>query len=348
MQQKHFFWIMFAVALYGVFALYRAFWGDIAIALLLCVATFGLKNALQRRVKINFLSSFLALAIFVSLFALPLWLTLNAALGEISRLDVGSLSAFFNETKAKILSLAANLPPHLQEKLQDFLQTLDLSAILKSVANLTSSLGKGALGAFSDLVFILIFLYLFYFYGRVLLDYALDLVPFSRAQSLEICGEISGVLRVVFFSTIISMALQGLSFGVLAAVFGFSGVLFGTLFALCSIVPVVGGALVWLPVSLYLYWSGDVRGAVVVAAYAVIFIGTIIDNLIKPLIIGLVNRLLLKKPIAINEMLIFVAIIAGVSSFGVVGIIAGPAISAFFLVLLRLYRERFKGESGGD
>ncbi|EOH5857150.1 AI-2E family transporter, partial [Campylobacter jejuni] len=42
-------------------------------------------------------------------------------------------------------------------------------------------------------------------------------------------------------------------------------------------------------------------------------------------------------PTKINELLIFLAMIAGISTFGFWGIILGPAILTFFVSTLRMY-----------
>ncbi|WP_258399938.1 AI-2E family transporter [Helicobacter fennelliae] len=55
----------------------------------------------------------------------------------------------------------------------------------------------------------------------------------------------------------------------------------------------------------------------------------------------MVNRKLLTKPLQINEFIIFFAIFAGLGAFGFWGIVIGPAITAFFIVMLRIYERDF-------
>ena len=58
--------------------------------------------------------------------------------------------------------------------------------------------------------------------------------------------------------------------------------------------------------------------------------------------IAFINRILIETPVKINEMLIFFAIIAGLSSFGFWGIVLGPAITALFIAMLRIYQNLYK------
>jgi predicted PurR-regulated permease PerM len=47
---------------------------------------------------------------------------------------------------------------------------------------------------------------------------------------------------------------------------------------------------------------------------------------------------MVKTPTAVNELLIFFAIFAGLTTFGFWGMILGPAITTLFLSLLKLYK----------
>ncbi|EHX6177637.1 AI-2E family transporter, partial [Campylobacter jejuni] len=83
--------------------------------------------------------------------------------------------------------------------------------------------------------------------------------------------------------------------------------------------------------------SNNLNSALVIFIYSVIVISFIADTLIKPLIIKWINKKLVKTPTKINELLIFLAMIAGISTFGFWGIILGPAILTFFVSTLRMY-----------
>ncbi len=342
MKPKYFFWIVFFATLYFVLQLYKPFFMNLIVALLLCVATFPLKKFIDRFVKYNLLSSFLAIFSFVVIIGIPLALVSAEILSEMQKLDIPAISAFIKDWQASAIEILQKLPEAFRERAVEGIKSINISAILSHAMSASAGVGKAGVNFFADLAFIVIFMYLFYYYGLTIRDYIIDIVPFDAKTSNEILRETSGVLKVVFFTTIISMILQGLSFGVVVGILGFSGILFGALYAFASIIPVVGGAIVWLPFCLYLYWVGDLKTAVFLALYSLIFIGFVIDNVIKPVIIGIVNKVLLKKPVKINEMIIFIAILAGLASFGFWGIIIGPTISAFFIALLRVYQYQFK------
>ena len=95
----------------------------------------------------------------------------------------------------------------------------------------------------------------------------------------------------------------------------------------------------WIPLVGYELFLGDYNAAFFIALYSLIFIAFVIDNLVKPLIIKLMTTKILKASLQINEMLIFFAILAGLSAFGFWGIVLGPIITALFIALLRVYKK---------
>ena len=177
-----------------------------------------------------------------------------------------------------------------------------------------------------------------YYYGGALGQYFLGLIPIQPTYVKSLYEEVSAVISVVFYSSIFSMLLQGALFGILMAFLGYNALLLGVFYGFASLVPVVGGSLVWLPVVGYELYLGNYSYAILITLYSIIVIATLADNGVKPFIISFINRVLIKTPLKINEMLIFFAIIAGLTSFGFWGIVFGPAITALFIALLRVYK----------
>ena len=89
-----------------------------------------------------------------------------------------------------------------------------------------------------------------------------------------------------------------------------------------SLLPVVGSGLVWLPMALYLVASGALWQGLALIAFGVLVIG-LIDNLLRPVLVGRDTRL--------PDYLVMVATLGGLSTFGINGLVLGPAIAALFV-----------------
>ena len=65
------------------------------------------------------------------------------------------------------------------------------------------------------------------------------------------------------YSSILSMVLQGMLFGILMAFYGYNAILLGVFYGFASLIPVVGGTLVWLPVACYELYLGNFTNAII-------------------------------------------------------------------------------------
>mgnify|MGYP003589704350 FL=1 len=151
-------------------------------------------------------------------------------------------------------------------------------------------------------------------------------------------SEVTNVMSVVFYSIVVSAVFQGALFAFIAILFGYNGLLLGIFYGFASLIPIVGGALMWIPLASLEFAHGNTAGAVTIALYSIVLISIIADTFIKPIIIKYINDRFVKTPTMVNELLVFFAILAGLTTFGFWGMILGPAITTLFISLLKLYK----------
>ncbi|RDU72705.1 AI-2E family transporter [Helicobacter aurati] len=342
MQTKILFGIIFTLCLYAIGVLYYAYLFDIVIALLLCISIFWIKSYLRRFFRYDILSSLCVILLIIFFLFVPLGFILSYTVFTLKDIDWNSLPNLFDTIKERIAMTFTFLQKYMPiQEFTHYLNEISLSNISTLILKYTSTLGQSSLNFLIDGSLIIVFLFIFLHWGEQTYDYLTRLLPFRKEQIRQVSHEVSGTLRIVFLSTLFNVVLQGSAFGVIAYIFGFHGVVLGIIYGICSLIPIIGGIIVWLPVSLILYFDGNTQNAIILSLYSAIFIGFIIDNLIKPWIIGIVNSRLLNQQLQINEFLIFFAILAGIGSFGFWGIIIGPAINALFIALLRVYEKDF-------
>jgi predicted PurR-regulated permease PerM len=101
--------------------------------------------------------------------------------------------------------------------------------------------------------------------------------------------------------------------------------LWGVLTGVVSVVPFVGTALVWMPLTLVQLLQGDSSGALIVAVWSLVVVSSV-DNVVRPLVIG--------QAANVHPVLIFLSVFGGLLSLGVSGILIGPMLMATFLALL--------------
>ena len=325
--------LMFCCVIY----LFSPFLMVIAIGVLMAVATSGLhakvtKLCRGRRTLASVLSLFLLCALFfVPFIYAVIEIAKNAASFDMARL---------NDALNYVQSLNIKLPGPFEKfdtQFRSFLANLDVAGLAKQIISYLSVVGKSSAKFIVDMVLIVVFCFFAYLYGESFKRFFKKILPVEPAQIDYIFSETANTMSVVFYSTIFNAVLQGFLFSIIAGIFGFDALLMGVLFAFCSLIPAVGGALIYVPTALYVLAGGSTSGAIVIMAYCVILISTLADSFVKPLVIKFINSRLVENPANINEMLIFFSMLSGISTFGFWGVILGPAILTLFIAVLNLY-----------
>ncbi len=350
MKAQYFFWILFLIGFYWMLYLYQDFLMDALIAGLLCVGLFQVKVFLDKRfshVKYfyidrfsNVFSSFLCVLVLASVLIVPLYFIVYKGSNVIFEINFEKLSALIKWLKGTIIENLSHFPT-IHDEASKFLENFSAASITGYLLKISSYVGKYGFKLITDALFILGLLFFFFYYGERFYCYFLGVLPLENNQSKKVFEEVAGILRIVLLTSLITVILEGVAFGVMIVWFGHDGWSLGILYGLASLVPAVGGALIWIPIAIYELYHGNVNGTIFIVLYSILLISVLIDSVLKPYLIVFIKKRIFKTTLKINEMLIFFSMIAGISQFGFWGIIVGPTITAFFIALLRLYENYF-------
>ncbi|EKA9830983.1 AI-2E family transporter [Campylobacter jejuni] len=338
MQNGKFFLISFIlVILFLLLYLFKGFLLVIIIANLMAVATSNINAKFLNLTKGHkFLASILTTACMVLLFFAPFVYAMIELAKALKNFDINLVTQTLDYVKNYQFTLPESFN-FLEPKIKEFLASIDLNSISKQILSYASSFTKSGAKFLIDMVLICVFYFFANLYGTELVIYLKSIIPIDKKELDDVLSEVGNVMAVVLYSMVIVAIFQGALFGLITIFYGYDGILMGVIFAVSSLIPAIGGALIYVPVSLYEFASNNLNSALVIFIYSVIVISFIADTLIKPLIIKWINKKLVKTPTKINELLIFLAMIAGISTFGFWGIILGPAILTFFVSTLRMY-----------
>ncbi|HBK2008067.1 TPA: AI-2E family transporter [Campylobacter jejuni] len=338
MQNGKFFLISFIlVILFLLLYLFKGFLLVIIIASLMAVATSNINAKFLNLTKGHkFLASILTTACMVLLFFAPFVYAMIELAKALKNFDINLVTQTLDYVKNYQFTLPKSFN-FLEPKIKEFLASIDLNSISKQILSYASSFTKSGAKFLIDMVLICVFYFFANLYGTELVIYLKSIIPIDKKELDDVLSEVGNVMAVVLYSMVIVAIFQGALFGLITIFYGYDGILMGVIFAVSSLIPAIGGALIYVPVSLYEFASNNLNSALVIFIYSVIVISFIADTLIKPLIIKWINKKLVKTPTKINELLIFLAMIAGISTFGFWGIILGPAILTFFVSTLRMY-----------
>ncbi len=231
--------------------------------------------------------------------------------------------------------LMENIRKHLPESLQ----AVDISeqvrqGVEKAGSYLALRIGallKNLLSFFVSLFILLFALFFIFRDGEKVLRVVRHLLPFEPDLQEDMLRESRDLIFASVAVALLIAVIQGVLGGLAFAVVGLPGVIFlGVLVAFCSIVPVVGSAIIWVPAALWLGFSGHWWKALAVLAICGGVAG-VVDNLVRPL--------LLRNRTRLNDLLLFVSILGGLDVFGLLGLVVGPTVVAAALGVFRVHME---------
>ena len=176
--------------------------------------------------------------------------------------------------------------------------------------------------------------------GRKWEQYLASVIPMKNINKKETMERINTMVK----SNAIGIPLVAILQGVIALIgylifnvpnAGLAAIATG----FCSIVPIVGTMVVWVPLGIYFMVLGQWGQALGLLAFSAIFISQS-DNLL---------RFMLQKKMADTHPLITIfGVIVGLSLFGFIGIIFGPLLVSLFLLFVDMFRKEYLSDDEAD
>ena len=339
MKPQTIFAILLAASLYWMYLLYSPYMMSILIASLLAVSTYSFKRWLRELTGSVTAAASISTLLMAILFFAPLGYFLAKLTIYLQHYDPQKLETITLYLQ-NIIDRAPGFFGTSKSYISDFLTSFDPADLTKKALAYAATIGSISASFVKNALMIIVFYFFAHLYGLRLVTYFKRVINLPPEDARLLGEEVSSVMSIVFYSILLTAALEGALFGIAVSFMGYNGLLFGIMFGFASLIPVVGGALMWIPFTLYELSQGYTGGAIFIAVYTVVVISVIADTFIKPVIIKSIDVRLSKTETKRNELIIFFAILAGLTSFGFWGMILGPAITALFMALLILMERK--------
>lgn len=287
------------------------------------------------------LASALTLILILILFILPAAMLATALVEQAAELyvqvqtgqiDIGRMVAnLHQQLPAWVARLLDNAAPKDMDSARDLIGS-GVASGLQNIASQALGFGQGALRFFASLG---VMLYLTFFLlrdGRELGSHIARAIPLRPALRDELVRHFVVVVRATMKGSVVIAMIQGILGGLIFWALGLEGaLLWGLMMGVFSLVPAVGTGIVWVPVAVYLFVTGSpVEGAVL--TFCGIFIIGLVDNLLRPYLVGHDTRM--------PDFVVLISTLAGIELFGLNGFIIGPVIAALFMAVWKLVAER--------
>ncbi len=344
-----FFLGVFIFLLYQALRILEPFFLSFASALIVCMLVYPLHRSIQRGwPKGNpSLHAGVTTLLVVVLGCIPFLGLITMVVSE-SALIIPILTRVQNQIvhfeKAQFWAQYPRLAEgyfHLQKMLssmgvdvQDVVLQTGLSS-LENVSQWGTTAAKGSVIALAGALVTIVILFFLFRDGERYLHRLIRLIPLPVIYQTQIIARLESLVYRLVRGTILTLLAQMTiamttywMLGVPAAI------ILGLLTGVASLIPLVGTALIWIPIGVY-YLSLQASGKALIVFTVGVFISTM-DNVLKPYLIGR------KAPLSL--VFLFLGLLGGMKLYGIKGVLIGPLVMTLVAAFIEIYAEYYLPE----
>lgn len=219
----------------------------------------------------------------------------------------------------------------------DIISEKNISFIAGKIAGIGQSIINGIGYFFINIFVALLLLFFLLTGGRKMEQYIASVIPMKNINKKETIDRVNLMVKSNAIGIPLIALLQGAIAWIGYSIFGVPNAFLAAMATgLCSMIPIVGTMIVWVPLSIYFMVLGLWGKAIGLLLFCAVFV-SMSDNLF---------RFILQKKMADTHPLITLfGVVAGIPLFGFMGIIFGPLLVSLFLLFIDMFRKEYLTEN---
>lgn len=234
----------------------------------------------------------------------------------------------------QITSAVSTVTQKAKELVPQFhISETDIRGVVQKITATLPGFLNSTMNLLTNLILCFFLLYFMLVDGRRMERRIKDFLPLKD----ENVDEIWQSTRNMVVSNAIGIPMLAIAQAIVAAIgyyiFGIGDfLLWAVLTGIFSMIPVIGTAVICIPLCVYLFATGHVGQGVGLIIYSLAVIGSV-DNVLRFTI--------LKRLGDVHPIITVLGIIVGVPIFGFMGFIFGPLLVSYLLLLIKIYHVEF-------
>jgi predicted PurR-regulated permease PerM len=207
----------------------------------------------------------------------------------------------------------------------------------QTVADKITTIMPQLINSTATIISNLIMLFFIYYFmlvgGKSMELYLGKMIPLKDENIDILARETKSMVKANALGIPIICLVQGIFGAIGYLIFGVEEWgLWGFFTGVFAFFPLVGTMIIWVPLVIYLYASGNDGAATGVMLYSLFVTGNV----------DYVARLtLMKKMGNVHPLITVFGVIIGLNMFGFMGLIFGPLLVSYFIILLKIYINEF-------
>lgn len=195
---------------------------------------------------------------------------------------------------------------------------------------------SGTLNLFVGISIMYFILYYLFVNEQTVINGVHYYLPFDRTTVRQMFTELENNVKTNVLGQSLIAFIQGALVAIGFLIFGISDALFwGVISFFMAFIPVLGTPLVWVPAGLIAISQGNTFGGVGLIIYGAVLVMNI-DNVLRFSIARQLGD--------IHPLITILGVIFGVNFFGILGLVIGPLLISYFLVLVEAYKREYARE----
>ncbi|MDB5150731.1 MAG: family transporter [Mucilaginibacter sp.] len=302
-----------------------AFLGSVVFYIILRRPYFYLTEGIKKKWNRNLVLAMLMIVSFLVL-VLPILLVSIMLSGKVSY-----LIAHYEDILRYAQSWSATAKDYVGV---DLLTPETVGKLTAAAADVLPKLLSATANMLVDIFVIYFLLYFMLAHARQLEKTAREFLPFKKENNALLLSE----LKIQTISNSIGVPLLALVQAIAAwvgyMIFGVDQAFFwAVLTGVFSVLPVVGTTIVWVPLGVALYLSGNHWQGIGLLIYGTAIITNIVETFF---------RFVVQKKLGdVHPLITFFGVIIGLDLFGFVGLIFGPLLISYLILLLKIYKNEY-------
>ena len=201
-----------------------------------------------------------------------------------------------------------------------------VTAFIPSILNSTATL-------IANLATMLFLLYFMLYNGREMEKTLYRIIPLKDANTNMLASETKKVVKANALGIPLISIIQGITATIGYYFFGIQEwALWGFLTGIFAFFPIVGTMIVWVPLVIYVFATGNSGLALGLLIYSVIVTGNV----------DYVARITIMKRFGdVHPIVTVLGVIVGLGLFGFIGLVFGPLLVSYIIVLFKIYMNEF-------
>jgi predicted PurR-regulated permease PerM len=262
---------------------------------------------------------------YLVIIAIPVYISIALVSPKVSSIA---------ENQGRIIESIQSVSEKVHEKTGvTILSTESAKSIAQKVSEYIPRIINSTMALLTNIIIMFFLLYYLLVHGREMEKYLSKVTPLKHDNVNLLAGETKMMIRANALGIPIICIVQGAFAALGYWIFGVEDwALWGFVTGVFAFFPLVGTMIIWVPLVGYLFVHGSNWPAIGLTIYSIVVTGNV----------DYIARLKLMKYMGdVHPVITVLGVIVGLNLFGFMGLIFGPLLISYFLIMVKIYINEF-------